>query len=315
MRVVLTLALAAGFAMGCGGGGTTTAGPASQVQGKVTVQSLDGPALGGVDVRCLNDGGVVVTRPDGSFVLTVPSGETLRLRVSDPDANGVVDLPECDEEGDESGDKGDFEGDVVEIEALEDGEVCEIEITLADGRVIEAEFGFGEDGFHAEGRLLPAEPGGDDAPVGEIEITLEGACGVLELEAEHLTPGTGLEILLVNPELVTETLARAEVTAEGYVHLRLERCEGDTLPFGAATLADLAGYGVVVQDLEGNVLLVGVVPFGLGEHPDGFPDFEEGEEHELPPLPEFDLEDLERLLDELEGLLGDGNPLLGLLPR
>ena len=63
--------------------------------------------------------------------------------------------------------------------------------------------------------------------------------------------------------MATQSLGTVTVDAQGRIHLALKACAGDPLPFGVASAADLAGYGVIVQDAKGVAILAGAIP---GKH-------------------------------------------------
>lgn len=323
------LALALGA---CGGGGSTGGGTPAQVQGKVLSRDGSAQGLAGVEVLCEGGGASVTTEADGSFVLEVPDGTVVRLRFADPLAGlDLPAFPDCGEDEDATPDAGDLAEGVVEVEALAPGEVVTIEVELADGRVVECGVTRTEGGgvsVRCEGHLFPTDPFPTDpgAPVlslAEIEVTQDGPCATLEVEAEHLEPGTTLHLVLVAPDGARETVASATVDELGALHAVLTRCEGDALPFGAEALTDLAGYGALVEDQDGNVLLAGQVP-GLGYEfgedgwsgPGGWGPGGEG--GSLPPFPGDGFprpptdEEIQDLLDYLDDLLGGGSLLPGL---
>lgn len=323
-KTLWIVALAAGVASllpGCGGGGASADAAAPQVQGKVVSRNGASSDLGGIEVTCENTGATVTTAADGSFVLEVPGGATVRVRFSDPLAAGLADgLPDCAESEDATPDAADVAEDSIEVETLQDGEVVTIEVELADGRVIECGVRRGEAGgvvVRCEGNLFPTDSGGPTFSLAEIEVTQDGDCATIEVEAEHLAPDQTLSLVLVAPGGEREVIATAEVDAGGVLHANFSTCAGDALPFGATTVQDLAGYGVLVEDGAGKVLLAGQVPgWGHEMGEDGFDDFP------MPPgmpgggmggMPGFgDLpppptdQEIQDLLDLLEGLLGGG---------
>jgi hypothetical protein len=279
--------------------------------------------LGGVEVACLNDGVTVTTDADGTFTLDVPGGVVVRVRFTDPLDPGTAlpDLPPCGERDDGTPDDGDLEDDVVEILPLADGEVCVLEVELAGGRVIECALdlpGHADGGpppfFRGEGVLVPLDAAHLCA-AGEVEVEVEGDCAALELEAAGLAPGAAYAVVLVAPDLAEEPLGALVADADGAAHLRVEGCAGDALPFGVDSLADLAGYAVIVLDADGLPVLAGQVP-GRG-HEHGEPGHDGGHDGNglppgLPPLPgpfpdPGDLPpvpDYEDVLDLLDDLLG-----------
>ena len=309
------------LAGGCGGGGTAGAAPeapatGAEIQGRVLSRDGQPLLLDGIDVECLNDGVTVTTEADGSFTLDAPCGVVVRVRFTDPLDPGVLPgLPVCHENGDDTPDDGDVEDDVLELGPLVDGDVVVIEIELAGGRIIECGVDLppGVDGpnFHGEGVLVPLSPLGDPLPSGEVEVAVDGDCAVLEIEAEGLEAGATYAVLLVSPDLGTESLGTLTADASGAAHLEVAGCAGDALPFGVDRLTDLAGYGVVVTG-DGDVpVLAGQVP-GQG-HEFGEPG---GDIPGLPPLPDLPADfptipDYDDLLDLLDDLLGGGFGLPG----
>ena len=326
------------LATGCGGGAEVPSASGPQLQGKVVSVNGAPLALDGVAVECLNDGTSTTTAQDGTFRLDVPAGERLRVRFRQRLALGVPSiLPGgCTEDGDTDTDRSDLDDDVVEVGPLEEGNVCGVEVELADGRVVECDVDHpGGDGprFHGEGVLVPVRPMSVKPPLGEVEVQLEGDCAALEVEAVLLVPGAPYEVVLVSPGLAQAALGTLTADEDGTAHLRVEACDGDPLPFGVDAVSDLAGYGVFVNDADGQPVLVGQVPgrgheWGEPGHTDGHPGGVDGHppgDGTVPPLPPINglpgvLPDPgtlppppDDLLDLLDDLLG-GNPLAGGLP-
>ncbi len=310
---LLALFSALAFA-GCGGGGASgEAAAGAQVRGAVVSQDGQPSAVGGVLVTCEATGAAVTTGPDGTFTFEVPEGVSVRLTFSAQALAGLAaGLPDCGELGDATPDDADGTGDGVDLGALGSGEIVNVEVELADGRVVECGVARGEGGglrMRCEGALFPTEPGLTGFSLAEIEISQADGCATIEVEAEQLEAGRSLSLVLVAPDGARETLASAAVDGGGVLHLSLTRCAGDPLPFGVASVRELAGHVALVEDQDGVVVLAGQVP-GFGPEPgeDGFEGFEPPpwwpDLGELPPPPTP--EELEELRDLLEGLLGGG---------
>jgi hypothetical protein len=92
----------------------------------------------------------------------------------------------------------------------------------------------------------------------KIEVKAEGD-ERLRIEVKELVGSSTLEVLLVDPEDSGIGLLGQLVTDEkGEGKLRLD--EGDPLPFGAESVADLVGFAVRIQDPTETTVLAGTVP-------------------------------------------------------
>jgi hypothetical protein len=288
----------------CGGGGAPPAtGAAAQVQGKVTSRNGLALALDGVVVSCPETGGTVVTGADGSFRVDVPADAPFRVDFDDPRALGVLDRFGCEPSSDPDADADDLRRDGVDIGALGSGETCDLEVALVDGAVVA--FRLARDGDAAgagggangrpglwEGETPPAEgprePG--EAPdrcgegwlfptlperplLGQVEVTRDGDCWVVEVEVDCGFETTGtftVEVVLADG--TTTALGTVTVTTDGG-HTSFRLCPGDGERIDPEALA---GAVVQVLDADGNVVLSGVIPdlrngdgweFPYGEEP------------------------------------------------
>jgi hypothetical protein len=257
--------LAFGLLAACGGGGAaeTTGGSSSQVTGKVSSRNGLPQGLAGVGVRCPEAGTTASTGADGSFRIDVPSGTPFRVDFDDPAALGFLDAFDCGETADPDEDGDDLRGDGVAIDALDRGESCDLEVAIVDGVVVA--YRLSRDGAGApervgEGWLLPAGP--DARLLGEVEVSREGDCWVVEVEVDCAIDPTGTYAVEVVAADGTTTALGTVALSAGGGHLRAEVCpdpDADLVP------EDLRGAVVRVLDADGNVVLSGVIPDLEGE--------------------------------------------------
>ncbi|MFO0934373.1 MAG: hypothetical protein U1E39_16925 [Planctomycetota bacterium] len=268
MRSTILVALA-GLACvlpGCGGGGGGGGlGGALALQGLVTSRNGTTQNLAGVRITCPESGDVVTTALNGRFALDVPKGVVLHLEVDDPAATpDGTDAEDCTEAGDGDDDGSDIAGAEVEIEALAEDETCGVELEIVDGKVVDIrvtkEKGGGAGRKESgEGVLLPLEGSGLEA-YGEVEVGAREGCSWAEVEVRGLPLGTYTAVLVAPDSAATETLGTL-VVKEKEAHFAVESCNGDRpLPFGAASVAELAGYRIEIRDATDTVVLEGSVP-------------------------------------------------------
>ena len=276
--ILLGLTLTLG---GCGGGsGGTSGAPDAVVLGKVV--SVDGSTanLDGVEIATTDGSAKATTDETGTFRLAVRSGERIRLRFDDPNSASESD-DDVDETDDDTPDGSDIDGDEVEIEELEEGETCEIEVELENGEVIEAWVNRDrEDGphFEAEARLAPPEDAENQDARGEVEVECGAGCCRAEIEVAGLTGPDIVEIVLWHPGGDEYSLGIIEVNEEGSGHWSAEACwetgegegssegspeggegraemgDGDEeceVPFGENTLGDLESLAEIGEQSVG----------------------------------------------------------------
>ncbi len=97
----------------------------------------------------------------------------------------------------------------------------------------------------------------------EIRSREQGTNERLEIEGEHLSPDAAVEFFVedgLGADTFTSIGARS-ADMEGEAELELETGDGDALPNGAATVAELVGLKVEVRDAAtGDLLLSGTIP-------------------------------------------------------
>jgi len=312
----LVLGLSTLTACGGGGGGSTSGGVGTaSLGGRVVLRDGTSSNLGGILLSMPRTGAIVVTAPDGSFSFgSVPTGTltvklgTAAARVS-TQANGADDPPNHDV-GDDNGGNGtgvdDNGGDDVNddngVDAIDDdsfddgddhdtgdddfdlvgitnGDRVELHISIRNGVVESLDCARS----HAEDResevRMTRSVDSDDADVtGEIRTESRLDRQRLKIEAEHLTAGRVVKAF-VSFAGVEADLGSRTADAFGKVEWDLNTNDGDVLPLGVTTVAELAGADVRVEDAgDATILLVGTVPEtptttdaggGSGSHEDG----------------------------------------------
>jgi hypothetical protein len=114
--------------------------------------------------------------------------------------------------------------------------------------------------------------------MGEVEVGGTEGCSFMEIEVDGLSPEATYDVFVLGEggaALVTTFMTNAE----GSGHGAIESCSGDRpLPFGVASVADLAGLEIIVKDAAGGIVLLGTVPeMGSEEHGDDVKE-DDGEE-------------------------------------
>jgi hypothetical protein len=260
---------------GCGSGGGGGGVGGSVVLGQVVERDGSSDDVGGVVVECPETGDVDVTDGEGRFEVDVPAGTDFAVEFDDPKATPAGDGGDCDEGADPVKDGGDIDGEGVVFEPLDDGEVCEVEVVLEDGEVVECretrddDDGGDDEGDEHEGeaRLFPSDLYASQGVLGEVEVEQEEGCFEVELDVSGFDAPHVLSVVLFHPEGDEFLLGTFEVNGEGQGHLGIGWCKGDPLPFGVDSLAGLAGFLVLVLDEEGQIVFEGHVP-GLGTDED-----------------------------------------------
>ncbi len=117
------------------------------------------------------------------------------------------------------------------------------------------------DGEKPEGRVedfaLTAPVDGSEAKGGGVVKCFPDCC-VLIVEIGQVGGPADYDLVLVGPDGAEAELGQIEVGEKGFGRFAEEFCE--ELPFEADSLASLAGYGVLVLDADGEVVLQGTLP-------------------------------------------------------
>jgi len=274
MRRLVPIALCLSMlgAVACGGGATSGA-PATElatVQGKIVTRDGSTSGLEGVGVSCPESGLGDVTDAAGTFRVDVPVGLPFHVDFHDPAwPDGVAPHDGMHDPHDPQDDDAEADGDGIAVRPVARDEPCVIEVHLQDGEVVECRVSWGDgDGEEQGERRLDHDPLCDEQDAhAEVEITIENGCLAVEVEVQGFSGAANLDVHLVNAEGEEAYLATLVIDTDGVGHLEWSWCEGDALPFDAATPTDLAGSGVRVYDEEGTVVFDGHLPYhhGVGD--------------------------------------------------
>ncbi len=291
----LLLGLSALTACGGGGGGTPAGVGTASLAGRVVLRDGTSSNLGGLLLSMPRTGKTVVTAADGSFQFgSVPTGTltvrlgTLAARVTaqadgadDPpnqdvgddggNGNGVDDnggddvnddngVDATDGDALDDGDDNDTGDDDFDLVGVTSGDVVELHLTVRGGVVesLDVSRSHAED-REAEVRMTRSVESDDPDVTGKIETESRTDRQRLKIEAEHLTAGRVVKAF-VTLAAVEADLGSRTADALGKVEWDLNTNDGDVLPLGVVTVAELAGADVRVEDAgTGTILLVGVV--------------------------------------------------------
>jgi len=227
----------------------------------------------------------------------------------DDDDGDAADEDDGDAEDEDDGDAEDADdGDVEDgedengnwcVHDVEDGDEVEVAVAIRNGEVVEFSCS-ARDRRRAEARLSPAPESPDTDVEGEVRLESRVHRERFKIEAENLEPGTIVEFFLDDPATADGPVSIGTATAdveEGEAELAFDTKHGDELPFGVASVADLAGFAIEVRLAStGELLLSGEVP-GLPAHDDNEP----GE----PPDGDDDARGRARLEPAIAGLEGE----------
>ena len=247
----------------CGGSGSGGSGGASPgVAGQIVKRNGSTTNLSGVHVACTENGSADVSDGSGSFSIHIPHGTVIHLDVTDTAASGG-------DKGDGGASK-DLSDNQVEVGEVGDGESCDIEIEIEDGQVTVVHMskhdGKGGHEDSGEGALLPTTDG--STAFAEVKAGGDGDCLRLAIEARGLAPSASYDVTLVDSAGATLALGTLATSEHGEAALVFEACGAD-LPFGVASVQDLAGATIVVKDSGGADVLTGDFPLPGANESDG----------------------------------------------
>jgi len=284
----ITVAFALFGAAACGGG-STGGDPADfvTVQGKLETRDGTADALDGVLVTCVETGATDMTDGVGAFQMHVPRGQAFHLDFDDPRWQGSG--PHHDGAGehhDPYRDGAEIDGGGVTLRPDGPQDWCDVEVHLESGEIVECHvrWGDGQNETRDGERPLDRDPLCDEVGAfGEIEISVTDGCLAIEVEVDGFSGAASLDVYLVDMAGEEAFLGALEVDSDGVGHMELSWCEGDALPFDAASPEDLAGAAVVVYDEVGEIVFRGHLPHqhedAEGHHHHGWEDEDAGHEH------------------------------------
>ncbi len=250
--------------------------------GQAAVTTIDGrfafpdvPA-GAITLR-FGSGAIITARQDGDSGSDEGEGEGEGEDESDDDEDSDEDESDDESDDDEDSDEdedGDDESDDDDEEKRDEdsegnpiletecGDLVNVRLSIRNGRVAEFSATCSQR-QRADARLERAADSPDGDVEGKVKIDTRGGDQEFEVEAEHLAPGTIVEIFLRAPgeDTAFVSVGTAAANADGEAEFERDTGDGDTLPLGVTEVAALEGYDVSVRlATTGDVLLVGEVP-------------------------------------------------------
>lgn len=256
MRRLVFLALCGAFLGACGGG-TASVTLSAALQG--VIYEVDGQTTdrSGVEVMLLETGDRATTDADGNFVFEDLAGGMYTLDIG---GGALAQAGGDDFDNDEDG-----AGHPM-VEINRDNGVVSIHLAVRDGRVVE--WSLAHRRFQrATMRLEPT--GAGDGLEGKVRVESRADRERIKVCVEGLQPGDVIDVAFAAPsETPTFTSAgTATADAEGEACFDRDTMQGDSLPAGATSVADLEGYLIQVK-VDATVVLEGEVP-PLPEPPSG----------------------------------------------
>jgi hypothetical protein len=165
-------------------------------------------------------------------------------------------------DGRDDGDDHDVGDDDCDVANVSDGENVDVNVSIRDGKIDSVEVSCSRgDERRAQVALERAAESDDADANGALRIALNDERSFVRLAGEHLTPGRSVEWFVLDLDGVAESQGTRTVDADGKAVWELSTKDGDALPFGVATVADLEGFQVEIRDAtDGSVLLFATVP-------------------------------------------------------
>jgi hypothetical protein len=234
-RFVL-LALLIPLLVACGGSPALGSAALSGLVYEVDGQTVD---RSGVEVRVAETGQTAVTGADGSFMIDgLPAG-IVTLQFSSTGA-AQAQTAAADPQV-----------------TLSDGTDTEVRCAMRDGSVAEFEL-VGHDRVRAEARLTTTDAA--TGQEGKVRVEQHDGGDELLIEVEEATEGDAFDVYLIDPDTGDRTFIEQIVAgSNGEAELQRHTNDGDQLPLDAASVDDLAGYGIEIE-FGGEVILTGAVP-------------------------------------------------------
>jgi hypothetical protein len=280
---LVTLFAALPLLIACGGG-SSDPNPALQTAALTgAVIELDGQTVdrSGVRVEVVETGQSLVTGADGRFSFTgVPAGDfTLqfsdgaRLRLAAEGADDPAGVDDSSGSGSSSDDLTDDMEDELEdadddsgsprLFDVGDDDDVEVRVVLENGEVVEFKRR-SDSRMESRSRLTRASGSPDGDVEGKVKLRSETDRQKFQVEAEHLDPGTEVAFYLDDPSTDGEgflSIGTMTADVDGEAELEFDTNDGDALPLGASSVAELEGFLVEVRlASDGALLLTGTVP-------------------------------------------------------
>ena len=205
----------------------------------------DGPGDGGTT------GGTTGGTSSGST--GEASGDDVNDDLGDDSTNG---------DANDDGDNNDTGDDDFDVTSVSDGESIDISLSVDGGVITSLDVSrSGHEDCESEVRLQRSADSDDADVTGKVETENRTDRQRIKIEAEHLTAGRSVRAVIIATDLSEADLGSVDADLSGEARWDVNTMNGDTLPFGAASVADLVGYGIEVRDATAaTVLLFGTMP-------------------------------------------------------
>jgi len=280
MRYAITLAFAAlcGLLVACGGSGSPfddSGGDDGNQRGRGSDKPLvvsgavlenDGTTtnLAGIDLIILPDDRLARTDGAGRFDFGTVGTAPFDIRLVSAGSTILQSQGSNDDgpDDDEAETEDDFDDDRLRIVEVEDGGVIELRLRIEDGRIASMSCSrTSHDEREARVRMSRTADATDPNLEGKIVVESRDDRERFKVEAEHATPGTELELFVIDDNGAEENLGIRTVTAVGEAEWKLDSRDGAILPFAVASVEALEGFRVEVRERAGGTtILDGIVP-------------------------------------------------------
>jgi len=283
-RILFLVSIA--LAAACGGS-APSADPGLQtaaLQGYV--YEVDGQTVdrAGIDVSVLETGAVATTDAEGRFAFAAVPADGVTLEFGSTlfslaQQAGELDRDrDQDQAGDQEGelerarhrhadDEGEDEDGHPHLHGLVAGDGVQVRCAIDDQGEVREFFMAGADRLRAMTCLTRASDSPDADVKGKVKIETRADRERFEIEVEHLAPGTAINVYLAAPpaagdDPVFSFLGEATANAGGEAEIERDTRDGDQLPLGAETVAELEGVLIEVRlsATDEPLLLTGEVP-------------------------------------------------------
>ena len=236
--------------------GTVPAGTLTVRLGSGTgLMTLRDTGSGGDGMGGSGDGGTTGGTTGGSS--SGSSGDASGDDVNDDDGSAAS---LSDPNGD--GDNNDTGDDDLDVTSVASGETVDLSLSVDHGIITSLDVArSGHEDCQSEVRLQRSVDSDDPDVTGKVRTENRTNRQRIKIAAEHLTAARSVRAVIIAPDLSEADLGAVDADASGEARWDVNTMNGDTLPFGVASVADLVGYGIEVRDAgSALVLLFGTMP-------------------------------------------------------